>query len=168
MGYREILTKKFTMVGVNDARISTDEKPIVGTEALATCIGVLLYSEEKKIAIVAHVSSQPMETIDKIFNIIVKNKLYSVNFKYKIIPGYYEEHYEVEDILKKHLSHFTPFEDNEITEKDIRISEEYTSKEFAFDASTGKFVTDKVYFGLDYLSVNGYDIDSQNKKIGRR
>jgi len=100
MNDKEKLTKKFIMVGMNDAKISTEENPIIGTEALATCIGVLLYSEEKKIAIVAHVSSQPMETIDKIFDIIVKNKLYSVNFKYKIIRGYYEEHYGVEDILK--------------------------------------------------------------------
>ena len=40
-------TKKFILVGMNDAKISTNDRPIIGTDALATCIGLLLYSEEK-------------------------------------------------------------------------------------------------------------------------
>ena len=157
MSEKEFMTKKMILVGMNEAKISTLDKPIVGTDALATCIGVLLYNEEKKIAIVAHVPSDPMVAIDNIFNVIIKNKLISTTFKYLIIPGYYEEHYNTKFVLEQHFSHFIPFDDSEIPETAIHIDEETTSKEFAFDASTGKFVTDKVYFGIDYYNVNGYD-----------
>ena len=74
MTEKELLTKKFILVDMDDAQISTEDRPIIGTQALATCIGVLLYSEEKKLAIVAHVSSEPIQTIDKIFKLITKYK----------------------------------------------------------------------------------------------
>jgi len=166
MNEKELMTKKFILVNMNDAAISTEERPIIGTHALATCIGVLLYSEEKKIAIVAHVPSDPMVAIDRIFEIIIKNKLVSTVFKYKIIPGYYEEHYNTKMLLEKYFSHFIPFSDSEIPEDAVHIDEGTTSKEFAFDASTGKFVTDKVFFGLDYYAVNGNEyVDSSS--VGR-
>ena len=155
MDEKELMTKKFILVGMDEAKISTHEKPIIGTHALATCIGVLLYSEEKNLAIVAHVScSEPSEVIDKIFRIIIENKLISTVFKYKIIPGYYEERYNIKFLLEKYFSHFVPFDEEEVPENAIHIDEEMTSKEFAFDASTGEFVTDKVFFGLDYYAVN--------------
>ena len=157
MSEKEFMTKKMILVGMNEAKISTVDKPIIGTDALATCIGVLLYNEEKKIAIVAHVPSDPMEAIDNIFNVIIKNKLISTTFKYLIIPGYYEEHYNTKFVLEKHFSHFIPFDESMIPSAAVKVDEETTSKEFAFDASTGKFVTDKVYFGIDYYNVNGYD-----------
>ena len=50
MTEKELLTKKFILVDMNDAQISTEDRPIIGTQALATCIGVLLYNEEKKVA----------------------------------------------------------------------------------------------------------------------
>lgn len=157
MSEKELMTKKMILVGMNDAKISTVDKPIIGTHALATCIGVLLYSEDKKVAIVAHVPSDPMVAIDNIFKVIIENKLVSTTFKYLIIPGYYEEHYDTKFVLEQYFSHFIPFDDREILETAVRVDEETTSKEFAFDASTGKFVTDKVFFGLDYYNVNGYD-----------
>lgn len=164
MTEKELLTQKFILVDMDDAQISTEEKPIIGTHALATCIGVLLYSEEKKTAIVAHVSSEPMRSIDKIFNLIIENKLYSTKFKYKIITGYYEEHYQVKKLLEEHFKDFIPFGENEILHSDIQIAEETTSKQFAFNASTGKFVTDKVLFGADYYMINTIDDESTRSK----
>jgi len=157
MSEKEMLTKKFILVGMDDAKISTEEKPIIGTHALATCVGILLYSEEKKIAIVAHVSSEPMPVLDKIFNIIIKNKLFNVPFKYKIIYGTDREaveYYHVVDILQKHFTHFTPFDEKELSLNGVRTDEETMSREFAFDASNGEFVTYKVLFGTDYYVVN--------------
>ena len=52
---KEQLKQKMIIVEMNDADISTEEKPIIGTYALATCLGVLLYSEETRKAIVAHI-----------------------------------------------------------------------------------------------------------------
>lgn len=157
MNEKELLTKKFTLVKMGDAKISTNEKPIIGTEALATCHGVLLYNEEKKLAIVSHIPPDEIEalmTIDKIFQIIIDNKLSNTKFKYVIIPGYYKEHYNIKALLEKHLTHFIPFNENEIPNDAIQIDEKTTSKEFAFDVSTGKFVTNNVYFGIDYNIIN--------------
>lgn len=161
MTEKELLTKKFILVDMNDAQISTEERPIIGTHALATCIGVLLYSEEKKVAIVAHVSTESMPAIDKIFNLIIKNKLYNTTFKYKIIPGYYDEHYRTKELLEKHFTHFVPFDEESVPDYAVMINEETKSREFAFDASTGKFVTNKVIFGPEYFLINS---DNNRKK----
>lgn len=154
MDEKELLTKKMLLVKMNDAMITTNDKTIIGTDALATCIGVLLYNEDKKIAIVAHVKPNSIDAINKIFDIIVKNKLWSTKFKYLIIPGYYEEHYNTTKLIQKHLTHMIPFNQDEIPKNAIITNEEFTSKAFAFDAATGKFVTNKVYFGKDYYKIN--------------
>ena len=154
MEEKELLTSKMILARINDAQITTKEKTIIGTEALATCIGVFLYNEEKKTAIVAHVEPDKLDAIDKIFEIIIKNKLWSTKFKYLIIPGYYQEHYNTKELIKERLAHLTPFTQDEIPENAIITNEEFTSREFAFDAETGKFVTDKVYFGMDYYKIN--------------
>ena len=147
-------TQKFILVGMNDAKISSEERPVVGTQSLATCTGVLLYSEEQKLAIVAHVVPDKIDAIDKIFQIILQHKLLHTKFKYLIIPGYYPEHYNTKELIEKHMTDFTPFEAIEIPKDAIRLNEDETSYEFAFDASSGKFVTDKVLFGTYYYMLN--------------
>ena len=109
MEEKELLTRKMILVGMNDAMITTEEKNIIGTEALATCIGILLYNEDKKIAIVAHVVPDKIDAIDKIYNIILKYKLLKTKFKYLIIPGYYQEHYNTKELIEEHLTNMTPF-----------------------------------------------------------
>lgn len=138
------LTKEMIIVSMNDANITTEDRPIIGTYALATCLGVLLYSEEKKKAIVAHVvASNPIYTLDKIFNLLIKNKLLNTPIKYKIILGYYKdaiEHYNTIEILEKHFKDFIQY-DGEI---DINIDDTLGANAFAFDASTGRFVTSSI------------------------
>lgn len=167
MTEKELLTKKFILVGMNNAMISTEERTIIGTQALSTCIGVLLYNEEKKLAIVAHVVPAKIDAINKIFEIILNRKLWSTKFKYKIIPGYYPEHYNTIELIEKHLTHLIPFDEDEIPANAIRRNEEFKSCEFAFDASTGTFVTDKVYFGIDYYKINEVDVTNSNQHIHR-
>lgn len=167
MSEKELLTQKFILVDMNDGMISTEEKTIIGTQALSTCIGVLLYDEEKKLAIVAHVVPDKVDAIDKIFTIIIKNKLWSTKFKYKIIPGYYPEHYNTCELIEKHLTNFIPFDEDKIPSNAIRRDDKLESCEFAFDASTGTFVTDKVYFGLDYYKINEEDMTNTNQHIHR-
>ena len=161
---KELLTKKFILVGMDDTKISTKEKPIIGTQALATCIGVLLYDEENKVAIVAHISSEPIPIIDKIFNLIMKNKLYNNKLKYKIITGYYEGRPDIKKILEAHFKDFIPLEETLITSNAVITDDKIPSRQFAFDASSGKFVSDKVLFGTEYYIINpdSYN-DSYNK-----
>lgn len=159
MNERELLARKFINVRMNDAQISTSERPIIGTDALSTCRGVLLYSEEKNVAIVAHVSCEEymvMDTIDKIFKIITDNKLYRVKFKYKIFPGYYpDDHYGITSKLEEYFKDFIPFKDEELLGVVIVRDDAGESCCFAFDVDSGRFVTDKVYFDSDYIAVNG-------------
>lgn len=156
MSEKELLTKKFIMVDMNDAMISTDDKYIIGTQALATCTGILIYSESDKKAIVAHVTSNPLETINKIFNLIIKNKLYRNKLKYKIIPGTDREahdYYNVINLLEEHFKDHIPFNDEEVF-TGIELDENTNSYQFAFDALNGKFVSDKVLFGTDHYIIN--------------
>lgn len=171
MNEKVLLTKKMILVGMNDAKISTEEKPIIGTDALATCLGVLLYSEEKKQAIVAHVSSNPIPALDKIFQIMIDNKLLKTQFKYKIFFGYYKdaaEYYQVEDILEKHFKDFIPFDEEEIPTDAINTVLPLGANEFAFDASTGKFVTNKVLFGQEYYMINNDNFNEEINTVKHR
>ena len=166
MNEKELLTKKFILVKMDDAQITTEDKPIIGTEALATCLGLLLYSEEKKIAIVAHVSSEPMKALNKVFEIMFNNNLLRTTFKYKIIEGYYKEHYKTKELLEKYFGMNIPFDNT--SDNDIKIDEKNTQKLFAFDASTGKFVTDKVYYGVEYYMVNQEENEKEEIKPKQR
>jgi len=158
MNEKELLTKKLIMVRKEEMEISTSEKPIIGTEALATCTAVLLYSEEEKRAIVAHTCLEVENTFWETVNLIEENGLINTIFKYKIISGYQYNQYNIENELKEkyelYPEMFVPFKEDEIPESAIQLDESTKSYEFAFDASTGKFVTDKVLFGKDYTMLN--------------
>ena len=153
-------THEFKMVHMYEADISTSEKPIIGTDALATCVGVLLYNETKKQAIVAHVAPEQFDIIDQIIKLLVENNWISDNIKYKIIPGYYKEHYNTKETLEEYFSIFERIDDSKLSENDIMTNEEYTCRAFAFDSRIGQFITDKVYFGEDYYKI----ISSKRKK----
>lgn len=158
---KEQNTKLFNLVTMNDANISTLDKPIIGTQAMATCFGILLYERKKKIALVAHVSSDFYSTLSKLFSFI---DLSSPNtFEYLIIAGYdseKEDHYNVYKQLLEILNNcdvqnakFIPFKDKNL-KNIVNLDTATLSYEFAFDSRTGKFVNDEVYFGFDYLEIN--------------
>lgn len=154
------LSKLLNLVNMNDADISTPDKPIIGTQSLATCFGVLLYDEDQKIGIVAHFTHNIEDTIIKILKLLDFDQEYK--FKYIIFPGYYSkdqdpyntqprlEHF-FQDFKMDNLQ-FIPFDKKDLS--DQAISEGYLSYQFAFDTRTGQFVTDKVLFGQDYIETS--------------
>lgn len=155
------LNNKIKLVGMKGADISTLEKPIIGTRALATCVGVLLYNEDKKIAIVAHLSTEWRETMENVLELVATYELNSAPIKYKIIPGYYHNNYNVAEDIKKIFDSmipiFIPFNQREL-DNDIEIDEETTSKRFAFDSQSGKFVT-------KFIDFDKVVVDNKNKTI---
>ena len=157
------LNAKVKLVGMNNVDISTLEKPIIGTNGLATCVGVLLYNEDKKVAIVAHLSSEWKETLEEMFKLISKYKLDSSAIKYTVISGYYPNHYnikeKVEDAFESVYPIFIPFDKNEIGNKAIEVVEEISEKRFVFDSISGKFVTELIDFD-QVVDTNEY----QNKR----
>ena len=151
------MSKKMKLVKMDEVDISTDDKPIIGTFALATCVGVLLYCEEKKKAIVAHVSSEWQSTIYKIIDLIFENGMENSIIKYKIIPGNYYNNYQIKEKLEEVCASlhpmFVPFSEKEIPDNAIEVDEVTSSHQFAFDSLTGKFVSDKVLYGKEYFDV---------------
>lgn len=185
MNEKKELTKKMYLVNMNKFEISTKERPIIGTEGLASCIGMLFYSEKEKKAVVAHYPSNIDDTLELEFipksdndvtysnllkilfaqtiEFLVENNLDESSLKYKIIMPYYCEEKQIkgkiylENACKSLQPWLTPF--GEIPSNAIATVEELNANRFAFDAETGMFVTDKVLFGKDYININ-----SKNKK----
>lgn len=133
---------------MNHADISTLERPIIGTHSLATCLGILLYDEDNRRAIVAHASAgNPIPALDELFTIIYKNKLYDIIFKYKIFSGYYcdaAKGYNSYEIIKDHFKNYIPFNEEDIPIDANLKSSNYEANEFYFNALTGRFVTSDV------------------------
>lgn len=160
------LSKKMIMVRMDDANTTTSEKPIIGTQALATCFGILVIDKKAKKAIIAHVSSTWQPAIIKLLKLLDFH--HSHIYNYKIFPGYYseqEDHYHVEQDLEKFFMsigstdiQFVPFLNKDIPSNAIILDEATLSYEFAYDASICKFVTDRVLFGNDYLNANSEKI----------
>lgn len=153
------LTYLFKMASMNEAVISTEDKPIVGTQALATCFGLLLYDENNKTALVAHLSTDWQSTLMKLLALIDYEK--ENNFQYLIVPGFYSRENDPYGIkrrlnaffreFKTKNANFEPFDITKIPDNFVNYDDKTTSGEFAFDSQTGEFVTDKVKFGLNYL-----------------
>lgn len=148
------------LVNMNEVGITTKENPIIGTYALATCFGILLYDEENKEAIVAHISTDIVSVILKIFDLIKVNK--KRVFKYAIIPGYYSQKSDPYDIKNKLIKLFEDAQTDNIKFEQIKnipkdaIKKDLTtpSFEFAFDSRTGKFVSDETLFDVKSVCVN--------------
>lgn len=164
MNNLEELTKKFILVKMDEVQISTKEKPIIGTQGLATCTGLLLYCKDKQIAIVAHIGSDVKKIIDKVLDILENNNINFENIEYHIIPGYdrYDEerinaiikYLKLGNVTRMLLNDFKPYKKNKIKHNSITLDTNTLSIQFAFDANLGIFVTDKVLFGTDYYMIN--------------
>lgn len=154
------MEKLLKLVDMNEADITSKEKPIIGTQALATCFGILLYDEESKEAIVAHVSTDVVPVILKIFDLIKVNK--KRVFKYAIIPGYYSQNEDPYDIKNKIKYIFEDAQTDDIKFEPFKnipkdaVKKDFStpSFEFAFDSRIGKFVSQEVEFDTNYNSVN--------------
>lgn len=137
-------------VDMNEVDISSEEYPIIGTSALATCFGILLYDKVRKIAIVGHSTSDWIPVILKILNFV--DDSYYCTLSYLIIPGYdskkedvYKTKIKIEKFFKLFKTDkikFEPFDD----EVFIIFDEETCSYEFRFDSRIGKFLSEKKDF----------------------
>ena len=142
----------------------TDEKNnIICTNALATCIGILIYDEKNKKCALGHFySNKTGSTVEKEANIIFlnliskldMNNMTNENLKYMVLPGghaYYfndDKIFKVcDELIKKFniFSNFKSFSKEEINEDTIKENAVTKSLEFAFDSNSGKFVSNEVF-----------------------
>lgn len=76
-------------VGMNEADISTKETPIIGTDALGPCVGVLIYSKKQKKSVVIHASTEWRDTVLQALIILAENELISFENLNKAIESLY-------------------------------------------------------------------------------
>ena len=134
----------YIKVGMDEIKITDSNNKIIGTQALATCVGVLLYSENHKTAIVAHISDKPEKYFEKILYMLKENNLLDSKVKYAVIRGYYYNHYELYENL---CSLFEDFKELFIPlnykKSDIEKDEKLPALQFIFNAETGNFIKSK-------------------------
>lgn len=118
----EILKDKYINVYMNDIQISTNDKPIIGTYALGPCMGFVLYSKDKKKAIVGHISCSQLldnNNLEKlrlqILKIIIENELVNSSFDLMLIEGaqksiYCKDWYELDILQNQEKRTYSLFE----------------------------------------------------------
>ncbi len=140
------------IAGMDQVVVSTSDKPIIGTQALDTCFGILFYDRKNKFGICGHADPT------SIFSILVKmlKQIPSTtegNIEYAIISGYraieqknFKGVDEIQDILRNYMSinskiHFTSLR----TPLNPSMPNGLLCYDFAFDTISGKDVTSIVF-----------------------
>ena len=140
------------IAGMDQVVVSTSDKPIIGTQALDTCFGILLYDRKNKFGICGHADPK------NIFNIVIEmlKQIPSTtegDIEYIIISGYraIEQHNfkgieEIQDILRNYVAinpkiKFTSLK----TPLNPKMPNGLLCYEFAFDTESGKDVTSIVF-----------------------
>ena len=142
-----------TNVSMNEIKCTTKHRELIGTKAIASCIGVLLYDKENKKALVGHFNSNlydgyEVEDAIRIYtelcNSILDNKL-SDDISYLIVPGIVGNKDRINNValeLEKYLANYKKMD---IDSSAIKINVETESLEFVFDPEHNMFVTGKFY-----------------------
>ncbi len=131
---------------------SSLEKPIVGTQALDTCYGILFYDRHKKQAFCGHAT--PSSLVPTMYQMIkaLGDKIRVV--EYMIVPGFrnvdrgdYSGLDELNNCMMRYVPSNIKFKSfNSGYSKVVNLDDRTLSYEFAFDASTGEFVTSTLFF----------------------
>ncbi len=124
------------LVGKDTIAISSKEKPIIGTYALASCMAIII-TDHKTYAL-AHILNDYESLIYEMVNLFEKG-----NLSVMIIPGFYKDYERITKLIAFLNDHqnFLYYDFN-IELKDLKefINPEFSSIEFAFDTRTQKFI----------------------------
>ena len=147
----ELITHS-NIAGMDQVVVSTSDKPIIGTQALDTCFGILLYDRKNKFGICGH--ADPYNTFGIIVEMLKQIPESTEGIiEYTIVPGYramkqkkFEREDEIQDILRNYMSinpkiHFTSLR----TPLNPSMPNGLLCYDFAFDTISGKDVTSIVF-----------------------
>lgn len=150
---------------------SSEERPIIGTQALDTCFGIMFYDRKNKKGIVGHgAPSSKVATLHEMIGRI--NDGTEKVVEYLIVPGF--RNVDRRDMsgmdelligLKKYCPaniKFVPFSSS--LESSVRLDKSTLSYEFAFDTRNGKFVNENIFF--DETEVNPRYIPKSHHGLG--
>lgn len=160
--YQEELLTYSSIASMNQFVISSVDKPIVGTTALATCYGIVFYDRRLKKAYVGHASPTNYKTL--LYQMISVLDPISKIIEYKIIPGWdncnlgfgsasrYQNIFDDRNpyyYMKKCLQNNSNFQFIPLSFSiDIQTNYNYIDPfyEFAFDANTCESVTKCLFY----------------------
>ena len=146
------LIARSSIADMDQVVVSTPDKPIIGTQALDTCFGILFYDRKNKFGICGH--ADPYNTFGIIVEMLKQIPESTEGIiEYTIVPGYramkqkkFEREDEIQDILRNYMSinpkiHFTSLK----TPLNPSMPNGLLCYDFAFDTISGKDVTSIVF-----------------------
>jgi len=160
---RSLLEEKSNLAHMNQIVVSSKDKPVIGTQALDTCIGLLFYNRKTKQGIVVHISPDFTAPVtNNVLSILLQSSSVDAEeWEYIIVDGYrnmerkdtQRSNYIMEQIDIFKLKHPNiKLSGLQIKNSDVKLHEETLSYEFAFETLTGQFVTKELFYDpLDYL-----------------
>lgn len=154
-------------VHMNEVKCTIKYGEVIGTKAIASCIGVLLYDKENKKAIVGHFNSnmydgEEVEDAIRIYIELCNSMLdnnFSENVSYLILPGVVGNKDRINTVALELEKYLANYEKISTDADDIRINEETESLEFVFDPINNTFLTEKYY-----PNDNDYIVDAKKLK----
>ena len=150
-GIKYRMLEKTSLAGMGRVVESTKERPVIGTQALDTCYGILFYDRVKKEGIAGHAVPSQLTTV--LAEMLKWLEGRTGLIEYMILPGFrnvdrkdYSGFKELHDYMLEH----TPDNVKMMPLKDMRsgfrLDQASLSYEFAFDTTNGEFVTEYVFF----------------------
>lgn len=145
------MLEKSRFASMGQVVVSSNDKPIIGTQALDTCYGILFYDRNKKEGICGHAVPSNLTTVlIEMINLLGNEER---TIEYMILPGYrnvdrkdYSGLHELSNYLLLNLPkniHLTSMKYDNFY---VKLHMKTLSYEFAFDTSKGEFVTNYVFF----------------------
>lgn len=165
------LMEKSSLAGMGCVVESTEDKPIVGTQALDTCYGILFYDRFAKKGIVGHGS--PSGKIGTLYEMIRRiNDGNDKVIEYMIVSGFRNvdrgDSRGLEELLaeiRKNSMGNIKFVPLKVEINGIKLHEPTLTYEFAFDTRNGKFVSEELFF--DEVEVNPRYISQSRGRYGK-
>ena len=154
---RDYLLEHSSLAFMNSIVCSSSQKPIIGTQALDTCYGILFYNRSRKSGMVGHGMPSGLSAI--LYEMIKKvNDGSEQVIEFAFVPGFRNVDYNnLEGLteLQNGIVKFCPPNIRFVPFKgvvDTHFHENTLTYEFAFDVRTGTFVSSEVFF--DEIDVN--------------
>lgn len=145
------LLEKTVIAGMGRIVVSTTKKPIIGTQALDTCYGILFYDRAKKEGICGHAVPSQLTLVMAEMMKWLKGR--SGVIEYMILPGFrnvdrkdFSGLNELQNYMMKKKPYGIELKAIESRRSGFRIHQDTLSYEFAFDTINGEFVTEYVFF----------------------
>lgn len=143
--------EKTNLAGIGEIVESTLERPVIGTQALDTCYGILFYDRKNKNGICGH--AFPSQLLNVFSEMVDWLKDKDGVIEYMILPGFRNVDRKdfrgvkvLDDYMLEHIPQNIKMVPIESRRTGFRLHQNTLSYEFAFDTEGGDFITEYVFF----------------------